>query len=99
MPPRFIREFRIDADDAACEVLQLTLDLLAEVSYVDVTGMIKRTAGVMKRTTSMASVTAQRHHRPAEVSGRTVAIAVTAERSKREAWRAAGETSESPFAT
>src|SRR5436190_20689263 len=33
-PPRFIREFRIDADDAACEVVQkLTLDLLAEVSH------------------------------------------------------------------
>ena len=41
-PPRFIREFRTDAEDAACEVGQkLTLELFAEVARVDVIGMIK----------------------------------------------------------
>jgi len=68
-PPRYIREFRTDADDAACEVGQkLTLELLAEVARVDVIGMIKGrgTAGVMKQHNFhglRASHGVQRHHR------------------------------------
>jgi large subunit ribosomal protein L3 len=51
-PKRFIREFRTDAEDHACEVgQQLTLELLAEVTHVDVIGTSKGrgTAGVIKR--------------------------------------------------
>jgi large subunit ribosomal protein L3 len=49
---RFIREFRTDGEDHGCEVGQeLTLDVLAEVSHVDVIGLSKGRgfAGVMKR--------------------------------------------------
>ncbi|MCA9074350.1 MAG: 50S ribosomal protein L3 [Planctomycetaceae bacterium] len=51
-PKRFIREFRTDGEDHGCEVGQeLTLELLAEVSHVDVVGASKGRgwAGVMKR--------------------------------------------------
>jgi large subunit ribosomal protein L3 len=68
-PPRFIREFRLEAGDAPVEVGQkLTLGLLAEVTHVDVIGMIKGrgTAGVMKQHNFhglRASHGVQRHHR------------------------------------
>lgn len=68
-PPRFIREFRTEEGDAPCEVGQkLTLGLLAEVTHVDVVGMIKGrgTAGVMKQHNFhglRASHGVQRHHR------------------------------------
>jgi large subunit ribosomal protein L3 len=68
-PPRFIREFRLEEGDAAVEVGQkLTLGLLAEVTHVDVVGMIKGrgTAGVMKQHNFgglRASHGVQRHHR------------------------------------
>jgi large subunit ribosomal protein L3 len=68
-PPRFVREFRLDEGDAPCEVGQkLTLGLLAEVTHVDVVGMIKGrgTAGVMKQHNFKglrASHGVQRHHR------------------------------------
>jgi len=68
-PPRFVREFRLDEHDAACEVGQkLTLGLLAEVTHVDVIGNIKGrgTAGVMKQHNFgglRATHGVQRHHR------------------------------------
>ena len=68
-PPRYIREFRLEEGDAACEVGQkLDLGLLAEVKRVDVVGMIKGrgTAGVMKQHNFhglRASHGVQRHHR------------------------------------
>jgi large subunit ribosomal protein L3 len=68
-PPRFIREFRLEEGDAPVEVGQkLTLALLAEVTHVDVVGMIKGrgTAGVMKQHNFhglRASHGVQRHHR------------------------------------
>ncbi len=51
-PKRFIREFRTDGDAGGCEVGQeLTVELFADVSHVDVIGTSKGrgTAGVMKR--------------------------------------------------
>jgi len=51
-PKRFIREFRTEGDDHGCEVGQeLTLDLFADATHVDVIGTSKGrgTAGVMKR--------------------------------------------------
>ena len=51
-PKRLIREFRTDGEDHGCEVGQeLTLELFADVSHVDVIGTSKGrgTAGVMKR--------------------------------------------------
>lgn len=68
-PPRYMREFRTEAGDVACEVGQkLTLGLLAEVTHVDVVGLIKGrgTAGVMKQhnfSGLRASHGVQRHHR------------------------------------
>jgi large subunit ribosomal protein L3 len=68
-PPRFIREFRLEEGDAPVEVGQkLTLGVLAEVTHVDVIGMIKGrgTAGVMKQhnfSGLRASHGVQRHHR------------------------------------
>jgi large subunit ribosomal protein L3 len=68
-PPRYVREFRLEEGDAAVEVGQkLTLGLLAEVTHVDVIGMIKGrgTAGVMKQHNFhglRASHGVQRHHR------------------------------------
>lgn len=68
-PPRYIREFRLEAGDAAPEVGQkLTLELLSDVPRVDVIGMIKGrgTAGVMKQHNFhglRASHGVQRHHR------------------------------------
>jgi large subunit ribosomal protein L3 len=68
-PPRFIREFRLEEGDVPVEVGQkLTLGLLAEVTHVDVVGMIKGrgTAGVMKQHNFhglRASHGVQRHHR------------------------------------
>ncbi len=68
-PPRFIREFRLEEGDAPVEVGQkLTLGVLAEVTHVDVVGMIKGrgTAGVMKQHNFgglRASHGVQRHHR------------------------------------
>ncbi len=51
-PKRFVREFRTDGEECDCEVGQeLTVDLFAEVSNVDVIATCKGrgTAGVMKR--------------------------------------------------
>lgn len=51
-PKRIVREFRTDGEDHGCEVGQeLTIELFAEVSHVDVIGTSKGrgTAGVMKR--------------------------------------------------
>lgn len=51
-PKRFVREFRTDGEEHGCEVGQeLTLELLAEESHVDVIGTSKGRgwAGVMKR--------------------------------------------------
>ena len=51
-PKRMIREFRTDGEDHGCEIGQeLTLELFADVSHVDVIGTSKGrgTAGVMKR--------------------------------------------------
>ncbi|MGQ0633250.1 MAG: 50S ribosomal protein L3 [Planctomycetaceae bacterium] len=68
-PPRYVREFRLEAADAPCEAGQkLTLGLLAEVSHVDVVGLTKGrgTAGVMKQhnfSGLRASHGVQRHHR------------------------------------
>ncbi|HTI52093.1 MAG TPA: 50S ribosomal protein L3 [Planctomycetaceae bacterium] len=68
-PARFVREFRVEASDAACEVGQkLTVALLAEITHVDVIGLNKGrgTAGVMKQHNFhglRASHGVQRHHR------------------------------------
>lgn len=68
-PPRFIREFRTDASDAAVEVgQQLTVEGLAEVTHVDIVGHNKGRgfAGVMKQHNFgglRASHGVQRHHR------------------------------------
>jgi large subunit ribosomal protein L3 len=68
-PPRYIREFRLEDGDAVCEVGQkLTLELLKEVTRVDVIGMIKGrgNTGVMKQHNFgglRASHGVQRHHR------------------------------------
>jgi large subunit ribosomal protein L3 len=68
-PPRFVREFRTTEADEALEVGQkLTLDLLKEVSHVDIIGWNKGrgTAGVMKQWNFgglRASHGVQRHHR------------------------------------
>lgn len=51
-PKKVIREFRTDGEDHGCEVGQeLTVDVFADVSHVDVVGTSKGrgTAGVMKR--------------------------------------------------
>ncbi len=51
-PKRFVREFRTDGEDHGCEVGQeLTVELLGEVTHVDVIAISKGrgTAGVMKR--------------------------------------------------
>ena len=68
-PPRFIREFRTEEGDAACEVGQkLTLGVFSEITHVDVVGLNKGrgTAGVMKKHNFhglRASHGVQRHHR------------------------------------
>jgi large subunit ribosomal protein L3 len=68
-PPRYIREFRVEAGDAECEVGQkLTVSLLTEITHVDVIGLNKGrgTAGVMKQFNFgglRASHGVQRHHR------------------------------------
>lgn len=51
-PKKLVREFRTDGEDHGCEVgQQLTLEVLGDVSHVDVIGTSKGrgTAGVMKR--------------------------------------------------
>lgn len=51
-PKKFVREFRTDGESHGCEVGQeLTVELFADVSHVDVVGTSKGrgTAGVMKR--------------------------------------------------
>lgn len=68
-PPRFIREFRLQADETAPAVGQtITLGALAEASHVDVVGLNKGRgfAGVMKQHNFAglrASHGVQRHHR------------------------------------
>jgi large subunit ribosomal protein L3 len=68
-PQRFIREFRSEEGDAACEVGQtLTVGLFEEVTHVDVVGKNKGrgTAGVMKKYNFgglPASHGVKRHHR------------------------------------
>jgi large subunit ribosomal protein L3 len=68
-PAKYIREFRVEAADAACEVGQkLTVSSLAEITHVDVVGLNKGrgTAGVMKQFNFhglRASHGVQRHHR------------------------------------
>jgi large subunit ribosomal protein L3 len=68
-PPRFIREFRLEANEAAPSVgEQVTLGVLAEASHVDVVGLNKGRgfAGVMKQhnfSGLRASHGVQRHHR------------------------------------
>lgn len=68
-PPRHVRELRTDAGDPACEVGQkLTVEVLAEVTHVDIVGLNKGrgTAGVMKQHNFgglRASHGVQRHHR------------------------------------
>jgi large subunit ribosomal protein L3 len=68
-PVRYVREFRVEPADVACEVGQkLTVAMLAEISHVDVIGLNKGrgTAGVMKQHNFhglRASHGVQRHHR------------------------------------